>query len=115
MKYESSSFQYEENNTWQTPAAGVKRQIMGYDDRILLAKVLFVSGSDGGGQHRHPHSQSSLIVSGVFEVTVDGITTTLRAGDGFYAAPDQLHGVVCLESGTIVDAFSPVREEFLKG
>ena len=38
----------------------------------------------------------------------------LRAGDGYYVAPNLPHGCVCLEAGVLVDTFSPMREDFLK-
>ena len=114
MKTQSDTFLYEKELPWEVPAAGIRRQILGHDDRLMIVKVEFEQGSDGGGRHSHPHSQSCLIVSGRFDVTVDGKTQTLGAGDGFYVAPDVLHGVICLEAGTVLDAFSPMREEFLK-
>ena len=39
----------------------------------------------------------------------------LIAGDSFYVSPDTEHGVVCLESGILIDTFNPFREDFLKG
>ena len=114
MKYQSSAFLYESELPWQSPVAGLKRQIMGYNDGLMLVKIDFEAGCDGGGQHSHAHSQTSVVVSGVFEVTIDGVTQTLRKGDGFYAAPNLVHGAICIEAGTLIDAFSPVREDFLK-
>ena len=37
----------------------------------------------------------------------------LSAGDGYYVAPDELHGCVCIEAGILIDTFSPVRADFL--
>ena len=45
---------------------------------------------------------------------IKGEKKILVAGDGFYAEPDVPHGVVCLEAGVLIDAFSPVRADFLK-
>ncbi len=114
MKYQSPAFLYESELPWQTPVEGLRRQIMGYNDDIMLVKIDFEAGCDGGGQHAHPHTQTSMVVSGVFEVTIDGKTETLRAGDGFCVAPNLTHGAVCVEAGTLIDAFSPMREDFLK-
>lgn len=114
MKYQSPAFLRESQLPWQTPVPGLRRQIMGYNDDLMLVKIEFEAGCDGGGQHAHPHTQTSLVVSGVFEVTIDGVTETLRAGDGFCVAPGLTHGAVCVEAGTLIDAFSPLREDFLK-
>ena len=39
----------------------------------------------------------------------------MKAGDGVYIQPNLLHSAVCLEAGTLIDTFSPVREDFLDG
>ncbi len=113
MKRQSPAFVYESEINWDKPVPGVRRQIMGYNDDLMVVKVEFESGSDGGGRHAHPHTQSTVVMSGVFEVTIDGETRTLRAGDGFCALPNVVHGAVCVEAGTLIDAFSPVRKDFL--
>ena len=51
---------------------------------------------------------------GRFEVTIGDEKAVLSAGEGYYVAPDVLHGCVCLEAGVLIDTFSPVREDFLK-
>ncbi len=114
MKVESAPFLYESELQWESPVPGLKRQIMGHNDELMIVKIDFEPGCDGGGPHSHPHSQCTVVVSGVFEVTIDGQTRTLKAGDGFYAAPGKVHMAKCIERGTLIDSFSPVREDFLK-
>jgi len=70
--------------------------------------------SEIGAPHTHPHSQSTFVAAGKFEVDVAGKKQILSAGDGFFVASGLLHGVKCLEAGILVDSFSPVREDFLK-
>jgi quercetin dioxygenase-like cupin family protein len=53
------------------------------------------------------------VASGKFELTIEGEKRILEAGDGYYVAPDELHGCVCLEAGILIDTFSPVRADFL--
>lgn len=91
---------------------GITRQFIGYDDSIMTLKVIFEQGARGD-IHEHPHSQTTYIVSGVFEFTIDGETKLLKPGDGCYLAPNQSHGCICLEKGALIDTFSPVREDFL--
>jgi quercetin dioxygenase-like cupin family protein len=52
-------------------------------------------------------------VEGRFDVTVGDETSELVAGDCFYAAADEIHGVLALEDGALIDVFTPVREDFL--
>lgn len=97
---------------WKELGGGLSRQILGYDKQIMLVKVKFIKGAVGA-VHQHVHSQSSFVASGSFEVEINGEKRILKSGDGFYVEPNTLHGVVCLEEGVLVDAFSPVREDFL--
>lgn len=85
---------------------------MGYDPSVMLVKVQFEQGAIGS-KHSHPHAQTTCIVSGSFEVEVGDEKKVLHAGDGFYIPPGTVHGVKCLEAGLLLDAFSPVREDFL--
>ena len=112
MKTKSDTFQVENELKWVDASPGVQRQIMGYDRQLMMVKVKFEKGAIGT-PHTHYHSQTSLVVSGKFEVTIAGETKVLSTGDGYYVAPDQLHGCVCLEAGVLIDTFSPMRQDFL--
>jgi quercetin dioxygenase-like cupin family protein len=92
---------------------GITRQFIAYDNNIMMVKVDFDKGSIGY-QHTHPHTQTSYVISGKFEVTIGNEIKTLAEGDGFYVEPDIIHGCVCLESGSLIDTFSPIREDFYK-
>lgn len=109
----SPNYLIEKDLPWTDLGEGLKRQILGYDQDIMLVKVAFETGSIGAA-HQHPHSQSSLCVSGKFEVDIEGKRSVVSAGDGFYVAPGQVHGVRCLEAGILLDAFAPCREDFLR-
>ncbi len=113
MKTRSANFQIESEMTWEKVGEGIERQIMGYDGQLMLVKVKFEKGAVGTA-HEHYHSQTTFIVSGVFEFHTEGETKVLRAGDGIYIAPDALHGCTCLEPGVLIDTFSPMRADFLK-
>ncbi|MDP4204012.1 MAG: cupin domain-containing protein [Bacteroidota bacterium] len=109
----SSKFIIEQELAWEPAGEGVVRQILGYDGQLMQVKVAFKTGAIGYS-HQHFHSQSSMVVSGRFEVTVGGESKILVAGDGFYVEPNVVHGVVCLEEGILIDGFSPARLDFLK-
>ena len=76
-------------------------------------KVKFNQGAVGT-LHQHPHTQSTYVASGCFEVTIGKEKKVLRAGDGYYVDPNLPHGCVCLEAGVLIDTFTPMREDFLK-
>jgi quercetin dioxygenase-like cupin family protein len=107
-------FQFENDIPWEDAGNGVQRQVFGYDDRVMLVKARFVKGGIGA-MHSHPHSQVTYVESGVFEMTIGTETKIIQKGDGYYVPPDVLHGCTCLEAGMLVDAFSPMREDFVRG
>ncbi len=99
---------------WEHLGPGLSRQILGWDNQIMMVKVKFEKGAIGS-PHSHFHTQTTFCHSGKFEFTIDGEKHSIEAGDGLYIAPNLLHGALCLEPGVILDVFSPVREDFLDG
>lgn len=97
---------------WTTVEPGVQRKVMSYNESMMLVKVRFETGATGA-LHHHPHLQMSYVAGGVFEVSMGGEKRTLKQGDVYFALPDVVHGVVCLEAGLLVDVFSPARADFL--
>jgi len=92
---------------------GLTRQIMGYDSDIMLVKVNFEKGAIGY-KHKHHHQQVSYVIDGKFEVEIDGKKEVLEQGDAFVIPSNVEHGAICLESGVLIDTFSPLREDFLE-
>jgi len=109
----STAFLLDENQEWEIVGEGVKRKIMGYDDKIMLVKVDFATGGIGY-EHEHYHSQTTYVASGEFDFTIGGVTKTVKEGDSVYIAPHVLHGATCTKGGILIDVFSPIREDFMK-
>ena len=110
----SEKFLLAESMDWEQLGGGVSRKFLGYDNQIMMVKVNFEDGAIGT-PHQHFHTQATYCVSGKFEFTIDGEKKIVAAGDGVYIAPNLIHGAVCLEAGMLIDVFSPVREDFLRG
>ena len=100
--------------TWTIVDEGVQRAILAYDEALMLVQVKFAKGAVGS-LHQHPHVQISYVASGKFEVEVGGIKKILNQGETFFAASNVWHGVKCLEEGVLLDTFSPMRKDFIKG
>jgi len=109
---QSELFQFEQDINWEDAGGGVKRQVFGYDEHVMLVKAKFEQGGVGA-MHSHPHSQVTYVESGVFEMTIGDETKIIRKGDGYFVPSNVRHSVKCLEAGMLVDAFSPFREDFL--
>lgn len=110
---QSKNFLDETSIEWEQLNEGMRRQILGYDDQIMMVKIKFMTGAEGT-VHSHFHSQCSYVVSGIFEFNINGINQIVKTGDGLYMEPNVLHGVKCLEAGILIDTFSPLRIDFLK-
>ncbi|OOG74146.1 cupin domain-containing protein [Flavobacterium sp. A45] len=114
MAFPKSNLFFKEDETpWKVAGEGVLRQILGYDDRIMMVNVKFEKGAIGYLHHHH-HTQVTHIAAGTFEVTIEEETRILKKGDSFYIPSNKIHGVVCLEAGILIDVFSPIREDFIK-
>lgn len=112
MKYQSERFVSGKDTEKENVGDGVTREIMGYDDSILLARVSFDQGAEGY-VHVHPHAQVTYVESGLFDFKVGTETRRVAAGDCVYMPPDIEHGALCIEAGVLIDVFSPIREDFL--
>lgn len=112
MKRQSKAFMLGDRTPRESVGDGLTRQLFGYDDSILMARVEFEAGAVGA-VHAHVHSQATYVESGEFEVYIDGVKTRLGQGDSFYVAPNLDHGAVCRKPGVLIDVFSPVRDDFL--
>jgi quercetin dioxygenase-like cupin family protein len=97
---------------WEDLGDGIRRQILGFDEALMMVRVTFEPGAVGT-LHRHPHRQVTYVEAGRFEVEIGGARQTLEAGDSFFVPPDVAHGVKALEGGALVDVFAPAREDFL--
>ena len=109
----SKDFLLDESQDWEVVGEGVKRKIMGYDDKIMLVKVHFDKGGIGY-KHEHYHSQVTYVASGEFEFTIGDDTQIVKGGDSVYIPPHVLHGAICTKEGILIDVFSPIREDFMK-
>ncbi|MBU3112199.1 cupin domain-containing protein [Clostridium lacusfryxellense] len=91
---------------------GVSRKVLAHVPSVMMVQVNFIKGAIGE-IHEHVHEQISYIIKGSFEVSIDGKKEIVKAGDTFYVKPNALHGVVAQEDSTILDVFTPQREDFL--
>lgn len=92
--------------------AGVSRKILSYDEQMMIVEVHFEKNSIGS-THVHPHQQLTYVQSGRFRFTIDEQPFEVSQGDSLLFPPNIPHGMVCLESGVLLDIFHPMREEFI--
>ena len=91
---------------------GTSRRVLAYTENLMIVEVNFEAGSVGS-VHTHPHCQNTYVQSGRFRFTVDGEPVEVGPGDTLAFPSNIPHGTLCLEAGTLLDIFTPMREDFL--
>ena len=92
---------------------GVTRRVLAWTEQLMIVEVGFEAGSTGS-VHTHPHCQNTYVKSGRFRFTIDGENVEVGPGDTIAFPADVPHGTLCLEAGTLLDIFTPMREDFVK-
>ena len=105
---------YHKDALLQDLGGGVSRRVLAYTPQLMIVEVSFDQGSIGA-VHSHPHCQNTCVLSGRFRFTVDGEDVEVAAGDTLAFFANVPHGTLCLEAGTLLDIFTPMREDFLEG
>ena len=91
---------------------GVSRRVLAHTDQLMIVEVNFETGGVGS-VHTHPHWQNTYVKSGRFRFTVDGEPVDVGPGDTLAFPSNIPHGTLCLEAGTLLDIFTPMRQDFL--
>ena len=94
---------------------GVKRTTIVSGDSITLVRVEVAAGAEVP-EHTHPHDQAGTVMRGRVRIRLgtgdEAATTEVAAGGGYMIPGDLPHFVEALEDSTLVEVFSPEREEF---
>lgn len=92
---------------------GVTRQVLADHPELMVVAFRFSEAGACGQLHHHPHVQSTFVESGRFTFTIGDEKREVSAGDSFVIPSDAVHGCVCVEPGTLIDSFTPRRDDFL--
>lgn len=91
---------------------GVTRQVLAENADLMVVAFRFDDKAEGK-LHHHPHVQSTYVETGRFKFTVGDITHDLGPGDSLVIASGVRHGCICTAAGTLIDTFTPRRDDFL--
>ncbi|SBT15126.1 cupin domain-containing protein [Vibrio celticus] len=105
-------FVFNKNVQLEDLGDGVSRKVLAHNDNMMSVEVHFEKGAVGA-MHSHPHEQLTYVLSGAFEFTIGQEMHIVKAGDTMYKQPDIEHGCVCVEAGTLIDTFTPMRKDFV--
>ena len=91
----------------------VTRQVLADSPELMTVAFRFAATGATGALHHHPHVQSTFVQSGRFRFTIADRDFEVGPGDAFVIPSNAVHGCVCLEPGTLIDGFTPRRDDFL--
>lgn len=97
---------------WVDAGSGVRRRVLAETPDAMTVEVEFQAGAVGD-PHNHAHIQTIFVAAGEFEFTIDGATRQVQAGDSLIIPSNAVHGCKCLQSGKLIDSFTPRRDDFL--
>lgn len=63
-------------------------------------------------EHSHPHEQVTNLISGEFELTVEGVAYRLTPGKVFVIPGGVAHSGKAITECHLMDVFYPVREDY---
>lgn len=92
--------------------SGVTRQVLADAPELMVVAFRFDKGGQGA-LHNHVHVQSTYVEAGRFRFSMDGDEFEVGPGDSFVIPSNAVHGCTCLEAGTLIDCFTPRRDDFL--
>ena len=94
-----------------------RSRYLGYTDNVMIAVIDVNDGpaAQPDPPHSHPHEQVSYVASGEILVIIGEEETRLSEGDLFTVPPNVPHTIQTLsEHVRLIDAFNPIRKDFLK-
>lgn len=99
---------------WENIAPGVKRFVFSLE-KVMLVYFELEPGAKIAS-HSHPHEQMGILLQGRTLWRMGGQETILEAPALYRVPSGELHEVevVGQEKVLVMDAFSPIREDFLK-
>lgn len=100
------------DNPWIDICPGIKRQTVASGKTMYQMLARLEAGSKMPEQ-QHPQEQIVHVLSGRMKLIVGGTAHELAAGDSFYLASHMPHGVETVDETSVLDTFSPPRDEYL--
>ncbi|MDA1061835.1 MAG: cupin domain-containing protein [Chloroflexi bacterium] len=90
---------------------GVVRRTLVSGDNLTLVEIRIAPGAEVP-EHVHPHEQAGHVASGRVHFQIGDLDRELGPGDSYLIPGDLPHHVRALDAATLIEVFSPVREEF---
>lgn len=93
--------------------ASIGRQMI-HTETMTLARILLSKGAVVPS-HRHENEQIATVLEGRLRFVVGGEEREVVAGESVPVPANVPHEVEALEDSIVMDVFSPVREDWVRG
>ncbi len=90
---------------------GVVRRTLASGDNLTLVEIRLAPGAEVP-EHTHPHEQAGHVASGRVQFRIGRQEHELGPGDSYLIPGDLPHYVRAVDAATLIEVFSPAREEF---
>jgi unsaturated pyranuronate lyase len=94
-------------------SATIGRQMI-HTETMTLARITLRQGALVP-RHTHPNEQIATVLEGRLRFMVGGEERVVSAGESVPLSANVPHEVEALEDSVILDVFSPVREDWVRG
>lgn len=96
-----------------TTPDGAQRRVLSYGGNLMLVQFTFEAGV-ASWEHSHPHEQVGYVVDGEIDFLMEGYAAVrLGPGGSYYVPANRKHYIVTHAPTVLLDAFTPVRNDFL--
>jgi quercetin dioxygenase-like cupin family protein len=98
-----------------TTPEGAQRRVLSYSDNLMLVEFTFDAGVTAA-EHSHPHEQVGYVVDGEIDFFMEGQQPVrLGKGGSYYVPGNARHYIVTHAPTVLLDAFTPMRRDFVAG
>ncbi len=97
-----------------TTPDGAQRRVLSYSENLMLVEFSFAAGLTSS-EHSHPHEQVGYVVSGEIDFFMaERPSVHLGKGGSYYVPADVRHYIVTHAPTVLLDAFTPMRRDFVE-
>jgi quercetin dioxygenase-like cupin family protein len=88
--------------------------VLSYGEHLMLVEFTFEAGAVSW-EHSHPHEQVGYVMDGEIDFLMAGhAPVRLRKGGSYYVPANIKHYIMTYAPTILLDAFTPLRDGFLK-
>jgi quercetin dioxygenase-like cupin family protein len=91
---------------------GVMQKTLVFGDKTLMTEFLLAKGSSLP-LHAHPYEQTGYLVKGRIRLKIGEEEFDVNVGDAWNIPMNVAHGAQVMENSTVIEVFSPAREDYL--